>query len=86
MDYHKKYGVPNREYWKHILVGRIIEASKKLFKAWEIYDEQNKPLAPLSVGDSVSVQNVEGNHPLRWYKKGKVYGVEIGKQTISDKV
>ena len=29
-------------------------------------------MAPLSVGDSVSVQNREGNKPLRWDRTGQV--------------
>ena len=71
-DYQKKYGLPFSKYWKHILAGREVGASKKLFKAKEKYDEHKKPLAPLSVGDSVSVQNRKGNHPLRWDKTGRV--------------
>ena len=71
-DYQKKYGVPFSEYWKHILAGREVGASKKLIKAREKYDEHKRPVAPLSVGESVSVQNREGNHPLRWDKTGKV--------------
>ena len=71
-DYQKKYGVPFSEYWKHILAGRELGASKKLFRTQERYDEHKSPLAPLSVGDSVSVQNREGNKPLRWDKTGHV--------------
>ena len=71
-DYHKKSRVPQSEYWKHILAGREIGASKKLFKSQEKYDEHKRPLAPLSVGDSVSIQNGAGNHSLRWDKTGRV--------------
>jgi hypothetical protein len=71
-DYQKKYGVPFSKYWSHILEGREVGASKKLFRAQERYDEHKNPLAPLSVGDSVSVQNREGNKPLRWDRTGQV--------------
>ena len=50
MDYRKKYGVPFSEYWNHILAGREIGASKKLFSSQERYDEHKRPLTPLSVG------------------------------------
>ena len=43
-----------------------------MFRTQERYDEHKSPLAPLSVGDSVSVQNREGNKPLRWDKTGQV--------------
>ena len=71
-DFRKKYGVPFIEYWKHILAGREIGASKKLFSSQERYDEHKRPLAPLSVGDSVSVQNRKGTKSLKWDKTGQV--------------
>ena len=40
--------------------------SKKLIKSQERYDDYVRPLSGLSVGDSVSIQNKEGNKPLRW--------------------
>ena len=68
MDYQKKYGVPFSKYWSHILEGREVGASKKLFRSQEKYDEHKNPLAPLLVGDSVSVQK----KPLRWDKTEQV--------------
>ena len=56
-DYNKKYGVEPSNYWKYILQGRELGASKKLIKSKERYDEQVCPLSGLSVGDSVSIQN-----------------------------
>ena len=45
-----------------------VGASKKLVQAME----NKRPLAPLSVGDSVQVQNREDNHPLRWDNTGQI--------------
>ena len=64
--------MPASEYWKYILEGRELGASKKLARSKEKYDEHASPLAALSVGDSVQVQNREGNKPLRWDRTGQV--------------
>ena len=65
MDYGKRYGMsPRSSYWDYILAGRELGASKKLAHAAEYYNEHKRPLAKLSVGDSVQIQNREGNHPL----------------------
>jgi len=71
-NYSKKYGVPASEYWKYILEGRELGVSRKLAMSKEKYDEHASPLATLSVGDSVSIQNREGNKPLRWDRTGQV--------------
>ena len=71
-NYSKKYGVPASEYWKYILEGRELGASRKLAKSKEKYNEHASPLTTLSVGDSVQVQNREGNKPLRWDRTGQV--------------
>ena len=71
-NFSKKYGVPASEYWKYILEGRELGASRKLAKSKERYDEHASPLAALSVGDCVSIQNREGNKPLRWDRTGQV--------------
>ena len=71
-NYSKKYGVPASEYWKYILEGRELGASRKLAKSKERYDEHASPLAALSVGDCVSIQNREGSKPLRWDRTGQV--------------
>ena len=60
------------KYWGHILEGREVEASKKLFKSEERYSEHKNPLTPFSVGDSGSVQNMVGSKPLRWDRTGLV--------------
>ena len=67
-NYSKKYGVPASD----ILEGRELGASRKLARSKEKYDEHASPLATLSVGDSVQVQNREGNKPLRWDRTGQV--------------
>ena len=42
-DYQRKYGVPFSKYWKHILEGREVGASKNLFRSQERYDEYKNP-------------------------------------------
>ena len=37
---------------------------------------RTRPLAPLKVGDSVFIQNQEGNYPRRWDKRGQVVEVK----------
>merc|ERR1712030_166559 len=37
---------------------------------------RTRPLAPLKVGDSVFIQNQEGNYPRRWDKRGQVVKVK----------
>ena len=71
-NYSKKCKVPASKYWEYILEGRELGASRKLAKSKEKYDEHASPLAALSVGDSVSIQNREGNKPLRWDRTGQV--------------
>ena len=47
-------------------------ASRKMAKFKERYDEHAGPLSTLYVGDCVSIQNREGNKPLRWDRTGQV--------------
>ena len=64
--------VCTRKCTGYLHAGRKVGASKKLVQAMERYDEHKRPLAPLSVGDSLQVQNREDNHPLRWDKTGQI--------------
>ena len=57
----------------------------------ERYDEHEQQLASLSVGDSIQVQNREGNHPLRWDKTRQIverleYGQYLVKYDVSGRV
>ena len=56
----------------YVLAGRELGASKKMARGAEYYDEHKRPLTKLSVGDSVQIQNREGNHPLCWNRTGQV--------------
>ena len=41
----------------------------------EAYNSHTQSLPPLQVGETVSVQNQTGNHPLRWDKTGRIVEV-----------
>ena len=71
MSYHEKYG-PQSRVWKDIQEAREIAHARKQAKVIERYDSNTKPLTPLSVGNSVSIQNRNGTKPLRWDKTGEV--------------
>ena len=70
-------------------INKMREREEKMTKARDVagkkWAEHSRPLAELSVGDLVSVQNLLGNHPLRWDRTGMVvevrqhdqYGVKI---------
>ena len=65
IDYDKCYGMSQcSSYWDYILAGRELGASKKLAHGAEYYEKHKRLLAQLFVGDSVQIQNREGNHPL----------------------
>ena len=40
------------------------------------WSEHVKKQQPLKVGHIVSIQNLEGNHPLKWYRNGIVVEVK----------
>ena len=71
MSYHEKYG-PQSRVWKDIKEAREIAHARKQAKVIERFDSNTKPLTPLSVGNSVSIQNRNGTKPLRWDKTGEV--------------
>ncbi len=70
-SYLQRYGEPSK-VWIDIRQGRELAAARKQAKSVEQYDINKRPLAPLSVGDSVSIQNRRGTHPLRWDRTGKI--------------
>ena len=71
MSYHDRYG-PQSKVWREIKYARELAHARKQAKVIERYDANAKPLMPLSVGDSVSVQNQTGTKPLRWDRTGVV--------------
>lgn len=71
MSYADRYGKCSN-VWKEIQSGRELAYARKQAKVIERYNTHAHPLTPLSVGDSVSVQNRSGNHPLRWDRTGRI--------------
>ena len=71
MSYLERYGKPNT-VWNDIKSKREIAYAKKRSEATERYNSDKHCLPPLSVGDSVSIQNRSGSHPLRWDRTGRV--------------
>ena len=60
------------DVWSDIRHRREIASAKKHLRSAEYYNEHKRPLTPLIVGDSVSIQNRSGTHPLRWDRTGIV--------------
>ena len=55
-SYAERYG-KRSDVCKQIQAGRELAHARKQAKVIERYDEHTRPLEPLSVGDSVSIQN-----------------------------
>ena len=51
--------------WSEIRQRREIASARKNVKSAEFYNKHKHPLPPLIVGDTVSIQNKSGSHPLR---------------------
>ncbi len=71
MSYTEKYGEPSTT-WSDIKSRREVAYAKKRVSTETRYNADKHHLAPLSVGDSVSIQNRSGSHPLRWDRTGVV--------------
>ncbi len=71
MSYSQRYGKQS-DVWSEIQAGRELANARKQAKQVERYDEHTRPLVPLSVGDSVSIQNRSGPKPLRWDRTGRI--------------
>ena len=63
------------ENWKSIAEWRENALARRGVKIKDKLNEHSKDLPPLSVGDSVLIQNQLGNHPKRWEKRGTVVEV-----------
>ena len=61
--------------WVETLAHREQALAKRHSKEREKWKEHTKALPPLQVGDHVYLQNLTGNHPLRWERTGKVVEV-----------
>ena len=58
--------------WKEIRELREKAMAKRHLWATEYHDQHTRSLPPLSVGDSVLIQNQNGNQPTRWEKTGHI--------------
>ena len=76
-----RYG-PIKKSWKDIQKQRELAHAKKQAKVVERYNRDKRPLTVLSVGDSVSIQNQRGSHPLRWDRTGVIVERLTNKQYL----
>ncbi len=72
MSYFEKYGGRPSPVWDDVKKRREIAYAKKKTETEDRYNRDKHCLAPLSVGDSVSIQNRSGPHPLRWERTGAI--------------
>ena len=71
MSFADRYGRTS-DIWGEIRERRELASARKQANVIERYDKHTRPLASLSVGDSVSIQNKSGSKPLRWDRTGKI--------------
>ena len=58
--------------WQETTTNRELAMAKRHVREKEKWQQHTKPLPPLHVGDTVYLQNLSGNHPLRWERTGTV--------------
>ena len=58
--------------WKETIDNREKAMAKRHFREKEKWDKNSKFLQPLQIGDHVYLQNLIGNHPLRWERTGVI--------------
>ena len=71
--------------WTRLLLEREFKYAKSQLKEHDKWSEHSRKQLPLKVGHIVSVQNLAGNHPLKWDRSGVVvevrqhdqYGVKL---------
>ena len=61
-----------QEVWKSVADWRELALAPRSAKLHDRLSQQTKELPPLEVGDCVLIQNLLGNHPKRWDKRGVV--------------
>ena len=71
MSYLDRHGRPSR-VWDEIRSRREDRYRQNRAATADRYNIDKSPLPPLSVGDSVSMQNGRGPHPNRWKRTGLV--------------
>ena len=60
------------DLWKNTAEWRELALARRSQQIHEKLSEHTKDLKPLSVGDNVLVQNLLGNNPKRWDKRGVI--------------
>ena len=68
------------EVWKNNAEWRELALAKRGGKQHERLSEHTQDLKPLELGDNVMVQNLLGNNPKRWDKRGVVLEVLPNRQ------
>ena len=58
--------------WQETIVNRELALSKRHVREKEKWHQNTRLLPQLKTGDSVYLQNLSGNHPLRWERTGTV--------------
>ena len=75
----KEFVVPKQdqfsELWRNTAEWRELALARRSQKVHEKLSEHTRDLKPLSVGDNVLVQNLLGNNPKRWDKRGVILEV-----------
>ena len=72
-----EYNNPSiRPIWREAWSQKEDTMRARMPRSTEALDMHTRPLAPLSFGDKVFLQNQRGSHPKKWEKSGIV--VELG--------
>lgn len=66
--------------WQETIENREKALAKRHNLEREKWEEHTKELKPLEIGDHVYLQNLTGNHPLRWEKTGVILEIKPFKQ------
>ena len=70
------------ETWQELMSHREVALAKRHSRERERWSEHTQRLPALRVGDHVYVQNLTGNHPLRWERTGTVVEVRQHHQYV----
>ena len=66
------YNPPIRSTWRRAWFQKEGRYASQNAQSTEAIDMNTRPLAPLSLGDKVFLQNQRGSHPKKWDKSGTV--------------
>jgi hypothetical protein len=63
------------QLWKNVANWRELALAKRSAADQEKWSRQTRQPPPLTTGDDVMVQNMTGNHPSKWDKRGRIVKV-----------